>query len=681
MPSREKSTKRALTADDLFRIVLVSDPQASPDGTHLVWVQTLPNKDKDLYQASLWISDADGGNSRQLTSGQHRDNTPRWSPDSESIAFVSNRPHQRPPAEPADADKSKPADAKPTNQVWTIRISGGEAIQRTAHPKGAGDHSWSPNGKSIVFVASDEVTEDDSFEAATSVGPIADERVVRDISYRFDGRGFLETYSHLWTTDLASGETRQLTFGDFNDGSPVWSPDGNTIAFSSNRTDARKLRWNRKGIHTLAVESGEVTSLTPDDASFDSPAWSPDGKRIAFIGHLGTHSGANDAVWIVGRNGKDITNLSESSDISFGDSGMSDVHMGSYQGPQWIDDKSLHVLASEAGETQVYKIDVAKSKVSKRTNGSHRISGFARLGDNLAVLRGSISQPSELELWSGKASFSRISHANDAFLDDVGLMDAQDLAITSADGTKVQAWIIPPFGFDASSSSRHPLILQIHGGPHAMYGYAMFHEMQLMAAKGYAVVFSNPRGSAGYGEEFTTCTRGIWGEADMPDAIATVEHAAALPWIDEDRLGITGGSYGGYLTNWIIGHDNRFKAAVTQRCVSNFYSFFGTSDIGSTFGVHEFDGLPWTDAEKLLKYSPVSYVQNIETPLLIVHSERDLRCPIEQAEQMFAALKYQEKEVGFVRFPEEGHELSRSGTPSRRLARLHHMLGWFDRYL
>jgi dipeptidyl aminopeptidase/acylaminoacyl peptidase len=236
-------------------------------------------------------------------------------------------------------------------------------------------------------------------------------------------------------------------------------------------------------------------------------------------------------------------------------------------------------------------------------------------------------------------------------------------------------------GADPSAGAEHPFIVQIHGGPHSMYGYAMFHEMQLMAAKGYAVAFCNPRGSAGYGQEFLSCTRGIWGEADMPDVIALADTVANLPWIDASRQGITGGSYGGYLTNWIVGHDDRFKAAVTQRCVSSFLSFFGTSDIGTTFGVDEADGVPWADFEKLRAHSPVSYVDRITTPLLILHSEKDLRCPIEQAEQMYAALAYLGRDVGFVRFPEESHELSRSGTPSRRLARLHHLIGWFDQRL
>jgi dipeptidyl aminopeptidase/acylaminoacyl peptidase len=213
-----------------------------------------------------------------------------------------------------------------------------------------------------------------------------------------------------------------------------------------------------------------------------------------------------------------------------------------------------------------------------------------------------------------------------------------------------------------------------------MYGYAMFHEMQLMAARGYLVVFTNPRGSAGYGEDFATTTRARWGESDAPDILGAVDAIIERPYVDRTRLGVTGGSYGGYLTNWLVGHDDRFKAAVTQRCVSNFHSFYGTSDIGFDFGEYEFGGTPWADADLLLKHSPISYVDRITTPLLILHSECDYRCPIEQAEQMFVALKRLGRTVEFVRFPEEGHDLSRSGKPSRRLARLRHLLGWFDRH-
>lgn len=679
MTPNKQPAKRAMTAEDLFRIAIVSDPHVSPDGSRIAWVETRLDKAKDTYRAALWIAGSDGSHPRQLTSGSSRDHHPRWSPDSRSIAFVSNRPPVLPAVVADDVGQAaEPESSKPRDQVWTIRIDGGEAAQRSNHPGGAASPAWSPDGTSIVFVAADPVAETDDFTGPSAIGPIADERVIHDISYRFDGRGFLEKYKHLWIVSLEEGTARQLTSGDANDDAPAWSPDGTRVAFTSNRSADRRSSWNRSAVYIANVADGAVTAVSPEDAQFSTPVWSPDGGKVAFLGHLGTGSATNDSVWTVAADGANLTNHTETKDLSFGDSGMSDVHAGSYGAPRWRDDRTLLVLASESGQTQVYRVGTSSTKVEQVTSGAHRIAGFAPIGDGLIVVRGTVARPFALEFWSGETAGPAISHANDAFLDEVTLIDAMDVPVTSPDGKAIQAWLIPPAGFDKTAKAKHPLILEIHGGPHSMYGYAMFHEMQLMAAKGYAVLFSNPRGSAGYGQEFTACTKGIWGESDLPDILAAVDAASALPWIDTDRLGITGGSYGGYLTNWTIGHDGRFKAAVTQRCVSNFYSFFGTSDIGTTFGVTEFDGLPWSDAEKLLWHSPINYVDKIEAPLLILHSEQDLRCPIEQAEQMFASLKYLERDVAFVRIPEEGHELSRTGTPSRRLARLHHLVNWFD---
>ncbi|MGI8404927.1 MAG: S9 family peptidase, partial [Thermomicrobiales bacterium] len=574
------------------------------------------------------------------------------------------------------------ATEKPRNQVWTIRIDGGEATQVTNHPNGAGSPSWSPDGAHLVFVASDDVKPSDDFLPPTTNGQVADERIIHDLRNRFDARGWLEKYAHLWTVDLATGEHAQRTFGDVNDSSPAWSPNGETIAFIGNRRDDRK-RLDASTILTIPAVGGEVTILAPDDASFDHPVWSPSGERLAFFGHLDASvGGKNSTLWTVGADGSDVTNHTAGWDDTFGDVGLSDVVGDSGEIATWVDEQSILALASHHGEGQIHRIDLQTNEVTPVTAGKRRVTGFAKAGDYLVYSSGQIHQPFELFRASITGeNETKITSVNDQVVNDVELPAAIDLEITAPDGKPIQAWLIPPVGFEDNTEARHPLILEIHGGPHAMYGYAMFHEMQLMASRGYAVLFCNPRGSSGYGEEFTGITRGRWGESDMPDVIAAVEKALELPWIDPNRVGITGGSYGGYLTNWVIGHDDRFKAAVTQRCVSNFYSFFGTSDIGFDFGVLEFGGLPWSDAEKLLKYSPISYVDKITAPLLIIHSEQDLRCPIEQSEQMFTALKYLEREVAFVRIPGESHGLSRNGTPSRRLARLHHLIGWFDQHL
>lgn len=694
------SPKRPLTAQDLFRITLVSDPQAAPNGSAIAWVQTTLDQETDTYRSAIWIAAPDGSEARQLTSGAHRDSAPRWSPHGSMIAFLSNRPSTLPAANPEDHNSPDPdastippsgkakaeaprKEEKPRTQIWTIRTDGGEAEQLTNHPNGVSGHTWAPSGNSLAFAAQDDVADDDPFEAPIASGGVADERIVHDIHFRADGQGFIERFTHIWAIDTTDRNARQLTSGDVHDTAPQWSPDGKAIAFVSNRSPERRQAWTRSAIYHLAIDSGGITALTPEDGSFDRPEWSPSGNRLAFTGHLdATQGGSKNAnLWTVRPDGSELTNHTATWDISIGDFGMSDVHAGSAGDLRWMGDAEVIALVSERGETHVHRISVNGEHGAhhKLTEGNYRVSGLAVSPGRLTLVRGQVDAPFELFTSALDGSgMIQMTHANDELREEVAFSPAIELDVTGTGIEPVQAWILPPFGFSADSPAKHPMILQIHGGPHAMYGHAMFHEMQLMAAKGYAVLFSNPRGSAGYGETFTTCTRGQWGEADMPDVIAAVATAVGLGWIDQDRLGITGGSYGGYLTNWIIGHDQRFKAAVTQRCVSNFHSFFGTSDIGSTFGKLEFDGVPWLDAAKLLHYSPISYVDEMMTPLLIIHNELDFRCPIEQAEQMFTALRFLGRDVGFVRIPDESHDLSRSGTPSRRLARLHHLIGWFD---
>lgn len=691
-------TRRPLRLDDLSQFALVSDPQTSPDHSRIAWVVTTIDDEHDTYRSAIWVAQADGSQPRQLTSGTWRDSSPRWSPDGRRIAFVSNRePMLAPPddddktMEPSDENatgngKGKAApDATKTkhpNQIWVIRLDGGEAMQVTNHRHGASSPSWAPDGTALAFTGSDAVTGDDDFTAPMTKGGVADEMILQDTVYRFDGRGWRDRYSHIWAVALDAGEMRQLTFGDVFDSDPQWSPTGEHIAFVANRRGDRRERPRGRAIHVVPAAGGDVRALTDDDVSLDMPAWSPTGDRLAFLGHTdGTDNTKNVLIWTVSADGQDCRSYGEAADISFSDYGMSDVHEGSEARPIWAGDDAVQLLASRRGETQIFEISLSNNTVTQRTHGKQRITGFAPLADGWAVARATISAPATLSrIAHDGAECSVISDPNAALLTELDLPEVIDLDIVSADGWGIQAWLMPPVGRE--DGARYPLIVQIHGGPHAMYGYDFFHEMQWMAAQGYGVLFCNPRGSAGYGYHFTACTRANWDESDMPDVMATLDTALEVaPWIDRDRIGVTGGSYGGYLTNWIVSHTDRFKAAVTQRCVSNFTSFFGTSDIGINFGEFEFGGVPWRDAELLRRHSPISYVENLTTPLLIVHSENDLRCPIEQAEQMFTALKYLGRTTEFIRIPEESHGLSRNGTPSRRRARLHHIMRWFDTYL
>ena len=439
---------RPISADDLYTIVVCSDPQVSPDGKWVAWVQTQPHRDDDGYRGAIWIAPAGGGDPRQLTAGQYRDQHPRWSPDSTSIAFVSNRP----------TATASEADARPVTQVWTIAIAGGEAIQRTSHDNGASSPAWSPDGTAIAFVASDAPGEDET-AAPTHVGSIADERVVSRISYRGDGKGYLEKYSHLWVAHLGSGESIQLTTGDVFDREPAWSPDGTFIAFTTNRTADRATEWGRSGIAVVPAAGGEPIQITPDDARFSSAAWSPDGSLIACLGHPGTNSTTNTHLWTVAPDGSELTDRTAPHDLSFGDSGMGDLANSSPEGPAWVNDSRLMALVSQSGETQVVSVDLETGSVEGVTSGKHRIAGFSQVASNQFVVRGNINRPFEIERIGTSGEFIQVSSANEAFLSDVSLVDAIALDVKSPDGTAIQAWVIPPHGFDASiagAASAHP---------------------------------------------------------------------------------------------------------------------------------------------------------------------------------------------------------------------------------
>ncbi len=444
---------------------------------------------------------------------------------------------------------------------------------------------------------------------------------------------------------MDGGDPTQLTFGDADDGQLAWSPDGRTIAFISNR-HAERDQVNVSLVYTVAANGGDIRCLTDGAFDFESPSWAPEGTRLAVVGGDDPDAGGakNAHLCTVPAGGGTPENHTSAWDRSIGDHGMGDLYQGGDQRPVWTSDGSaVDVLASERGNTHVFRITLADGQVVPVTTGSRRITGVAHAGPNgdLVYTSGTGAMPFEVIAAVRDGSGERqLTNHNATVHRDIAISVPEEINFTSQAGDReIQGWILKPVGF--REGVKYPLIVEIHGGPHSMYGQAMFHEMQLMAARGYVVIFTNPRGSAGYGEEFTTSTRGKWGESDMPDVMAAVDTMVA----------------------------------------SNFYSMVGTSDIGVHFGVYEFGGTPWENAETLLKYSPITYVQAMTTPLLILHNEQDLRCPIEQGEQLFTFLKRLGRDVAMVRFPDEDHNLSRTGKPSRRLARLHHLIGWFDSHL
>ncbi|MDQ2904448.1 MAG: S9 family peptidase [Chloroflexota bacterium] len=676
---------RAITIEDLYQIKFVSGPRISPDGRLVACVVTTIDEYTHAYRSSIWVVASAGGQARRFTAGPARVHSPCWSPDGRWLAFVSEREGEelsaRDEKEAKQLGKGKP-------QIWLIPTGGGEAHQLTFMQHGASHATWSPDSQRLVVCAAvgpaDEETEDGK--------PLPKARKIDQLWYRLDGVGFIhERRQHLFLVDAAGGEARQLTDGDWDDSDPAWSPDGTRVAFVSSRGEDR---WGMPcpDLYTLAIADGgpgELRCLTDSTISCGSPSWSADSQALAFLashkyrsaGHVDLYTIAATALR---SSSACLTQDFEGSCMDWTNSDMGDEHL--MPPPCWSSDgKTLYILASQRGATRAFVIPVSGAGAQPETltpgNVHVRDISMDQAAHTLALLIADPSSPPEVFVATTTApgEVRRVTHFNGALFDELTLAAPEYMAYTGVDGWPMDGWILKPRDFDPTR--KYPLIVEIHGGPHTQYGYGFVHEMQVLVAAGYVLLYTNPRGSCGYGRDFALAVRGAWGEKDSLDIMAGVDALLRRGYIDEQRMGVTGGSYGGFMTNWLTGHTDRFKAAVTQRSVTNLASFFGSSDFGWTFADDELDGTPWDDLERYMHMSPITYVKQMHTPLLILHSEQDLRCHIEQADQLFAALKYLGREVAYVRFEGQSHGLSRGGHPKLRLERLHLIQEWFDRYL
>lgn len=652
--------RRPVQADDLFRIQMISDPAVSPDGASVAYAVTTMDREKNAYRSALWSRPlADGGEARQLTSGNYRDGAPAWSVDGRWLFFLSNRGG--------------------SSQIWCLPVDGGEPRKLTELRHGVESFVVAPAGSALALVA--KVGPDD---------PDAnDPRVIRSIRYRFNGEGYLgERYRQIWCLSADPNgdpaEPRQLTSGPYDHQSPSWSPTGNEIAFSA----AREADWELSmttDIWAITIAGGPLRKVTTAPGSWHTPVWSPDGLRIALTGPS-DYQRADDAdswLWTVPAGGGAPEPLTSALNRSLGDHVMGDVTRFAGTPPCWSEDgASIYFQASDLGDTHLFQVDAGGKEITKIIGGTRRVSCVRPIPGGAGFVYGvsTPTSPGELFCCASDGSNERqLTGVNDEWLAGITMNEPEELWALSSDGTRVQGWLLRPPG--SSPDVPSPMILEIHGGPHGQYGNGFMHEFQVLAGLGYAVLYCNPRGSTGYGEEFARKLHAAWGEADMPDLMACVEEGIKRGGIDAARLGVTGGSYGGIMTNWVIGHTDRFKAAVTQRCCSNYISMFGTDDISFVSSEMTFGAEFWDDPEVYWRLSPIAYVANMRTPLLILHSEEDYRCPMEQAEQLYTSLKVLRQTVEFMRFPNESHGLSRTGQPKHRLERLEAIGGWFRRYL
>lgn len=665
--------KRKIVAEDLCKLKLLADPQMSPDGRKVLFTVKTIDNEKNRYLAHLWLADVESGEARQFTFGEVSDAAPRWSSDGKRIAFLRTEEKR--------------------TQIWVIPADGGEASQLTKMDEGSFSAlSWSPDGRKLCFAfrpthpdwTQDAIKKRD--ESKRSNPP----RILTRMHYRLDGFGFLDMRQHLWVCDTTSGQAQQITDGDYDDHDIAWSPDGKFLAFISNRSaDPDERPYIDEDVWVVSATGGTPRKLPAPIGTKSSLAWHA--EQIAYLASDDREDPwvpRHTRLWVVAADGTSAARcLTQTLDRTLGNTTLTDTQEAFSGGssPIWSSDgKQLFFIASDQGNAHIYSVGLDGKAPVALTNGALNLVGASadRSAKNFALL---ISQPTRLaEVFVGSLHGSTlqlrpVTKLNDAFLSAVQISEPEEVWFASQDGTKLQGWLLKPADFDAKK--KYPLLLYVHGGPHAQYGNAFFHEFQYHAARGYIVFYTNPRGSTGREEDFASAIRGDWGNLDFQDVMAAADYAASLPYIDGKRMALAGGSYGGYMTNWVVGQTDRFKCAITDRSVVNLLSDFGTCDFPGTIDGY-WAGDAWDRLEARWKQSPLKHVQNIKTPLLIIHSEGDLRCPIEQAEQLFIALKRLKREVVFVRYTREtSHGLSRSGPPDLRLDRLQRIAEWLDRHL
>jgi dipeptidyl aminopeptidase/acylaminoacyl peptidase len=614
------AAKRGVTPEDYYRFRFVSDPNLSPDGKQVAYVVTQVNEKHTGRASTIWLSTTHAPVATRRFTFAGSANRPRWRPDGASLAYLSAR------------------------QIHLSFLDAAEPRKLTALPNGVSDFAWSPDGKWIALVTK------------SGPKPANDELHYQYSSIKHNGRGYFDTLrTHIWILNPETGETRQLTSGDQrNDRDPVWSPDGSQIAFTAEHTDRQCCA--AQAVYTVAASGGPPRTVAEGLSSAQLPLWRQSGQPPIFAG---AKPGAMATIQLPGAPDLAPTSLTQSSD-----------------------GQTLYFTAPSKGAESLFSWKPGASGAQPIIAGARAVKAVDR-NEAAGVMVYTAASPNSLEdLYAAQLNGSselKLTHLNTALWDELEIPELERVHFQAADGLALEGFLLKPIHWRAGQS--YPMVLSIHGGPASMYGVSWFHEFHVYAAKGWAVFFMNPRGSAGYGEKFERLVELEWGGKAYTDIMSGVDTVLSrYPWIDRSRLGVTGGSYGGFMTNWIVTQTNRFKAAVTLRSISNFMSIEGTRDAAYSHA-KDFGGDLYQNPELYWKYSAVRLAANVKTPTLVLHSDNDQRVPLEQGEQWFRALQHHGVPSEFVIFPGGDHDLTRTGVPRQLVESLQWQLYWFDRYL
>jgi len=649
-PAMGQQKKKLLDTDTFLEMETVGSPDISPDGSFILFTRGGIDKMNDGSKSNLLLVDVEGNRIRELTNGNFRVSSPTWSPDGKRIAFLS--------------DKSG------TNQIHMMWLDTRETVQLTNLDYAPGGLRWSPDGKKIAFTSflpdNRQLlrVQPPKFPKGAKLGKPA---IIEDrISWRRDGSGPApQGYTHIFAIDsILGGTPRQLTSGDYSHSDPQWSADGKRIYFSAIRKpDAEYLRGDSE-IYSVEVDTLEIKALTDRKGPDSNPSVSPDGKWIAYTGHDENNNYSNlSSLYLMDINGGGKRRLTENLANSPGSI-------------TWASDSSgLYYLLGEKGSSNLYFMSVP-GRITALTTGVQYLSGLSIANNGqVAATRSTYYKPGDLITFNLKnpAAVKTLVDVNEDVLASIQLGEVEELWVKSSDGLDVQGWLMKPAEFDPKK--KYPLLLWIHGGPVSMYSINFNWSYQNFAADGYAVLWMNPRGSTGYGQEFINGINYLYPGKDFDDLMAGVDAAIAKGFIDERNLFVTGSSGGGVLTAWIVGHTNRFRAAVSQRPVINWHSFVGVTDGGSWY--LRFRKNPWEDPMEYAERSPLHYVANVTTPTMLLSGEEDLRTPIGQAEEFYRALKILKKETLHVKLPDEYHG---SRSASHRILTQLYLKAWFEKY-